>query len=170
MFISDFFLYHIREWLFEYRLFITEVVFGDSSHSNSEIILTFTWGPFKGKFVRVHAIQEYGAMFLEHHSFLTSLLDKSGLSDCRAAVWTPAKNHFLLSEEEDGLAPEPFWTVWRKELYITTQAYGGRIHALKRWIQFQASSSQLSSSKPTSWRSISILSSHFLFYLPSGHF
>ena len=73
-------------------------------------------------------------MLLEHHSFLTSLLDKSGLSDCRAGRFNPSEKSHLPFEEEVGLAPEPFWTVWRKELYVYTQAYGSRIHGLKRWI------------------------------------
>ena len=69
-------------------------------------------------------------MLLEHHSFLTSLLDKGGLSDCRAGRLNPSEKSLLLFEEEVGLAPEPFWTVWRKEIYVTTQAYASRIDRL----------------------------------------
>jgi hypothetical protein len=86
-------------------------------------------------------------VLLEHHYFLTSLLDKGAWSDCRAGRFNPSEISHLLVEEGVGLATEPFLTVWRKELYVTTQAYGSRIHGLKRWIQFRASSSQLSSSQ-----------------------
>ena len=37
------------------------------------------------------------------------------------AVLNPSEKSLLRSEEEVGLAPEPFWTVWRKEIYVTTQ-------------------------------------------------
>jgi len=92
-------------------------------------------------------MQEYGPELLEHHSFLTSLLDKGGLSYCRAGRLIPSEKSLLLFEEEVELAPEPFWTVRRKEIDVTTQAYASRIDRLKRWIQFRAISSQLSTSQ-----------------------
>jgi hypothetical protein len=75
-------------------------------------------------------------VLLEHHLFLTSLLGKGGWSGCRAGRFNPSEKPHLFFEEEVGLAPEPFWTVWREELYVSTQAYGSRNHRLKRWIKF----------------------------------
>jgi len=60
-------------------------------------------------------MKTYGGVELQHHVFLTSVLDGGGWSASRPWRFTPGENPTAPIGSETGWAPEPPWMRWQRE-------------------------------------------------------